>query len=710
MCMRGSPAYFSRKQLMIFWSAIFCFLTLTGFTALAQEPNLQINPSLTPKPACFTEWTPSPNYRSGGGLSRSSCDQEYSRFTETDYTFALERVRSYTNSPCNFYYDYRSAVICPPLNLAVNFSVDKDRPQENGEFTISWNSNKETNPDAECTLSGKSPEKGNFSEVTRDGQRTYSFAQRGIYPFKFSCSGILDNAKSLNRGTIEKTLNVFVGNIPPAPKVEIKIEPVSIKRGESATLSWTSENAIAVSVNQSIGVVGKTGSMKVTPSVTTRYAITGSGEFTELGLARSSVSLRVVAPDVAAKPETAPEIEAPEDKPVESSEEVKPEVGLTINGQKGIVTTGIPENLSINWKADRYCIAYGSWIGIKNKAATETRTITKPGNYSYKLYCPGIGTEEVSVKAVGEAGGSGGISLPVAEASASLDGKKFTKSIRVVKGRKVHIWLSAANDVTGDKRVSRDDSGGWSSVLSSGGRCDWNYDLNKGIPTFDVGIPDPQSAKDCLVDLGEVTFYDEPGIYNYGVLRLVQGDGKVSGVSSISIAIAAPPPPDAPPIIDFKVNGKEKEILLGAPAEYDLVWDVTNGDTCEASGSWSGSRFLAGTQKFVSSEKKEFQYTLTCVGKLGTTVKDISVKVAELPVCDFSALPLVLDKNSVFDRQSVLTWKCQFANTCSISPSTGVSVGTFGSARVSPAATENYTLTCRNLEGTSSFDQLIEVR
>ena len=705
--MRGRPIYFSKSQLFIFWGAIFGFLAITTIGAFAADPNLQIDPSSTPRPACFTDWTPSPHYRSGSGLSRSSCDQEYSRFTSMDYTFALERISSYTNSPCNFYYDYRSAAICPPLNSAVTFSADKDRPQENGEFTISWSSNKETNPDAKCVLAGKAPEKGNFSEATREGQRTYSCVQRGVYPLKFSCNGILDNAKSLNRGTVEKTLNVFVGNIPPAPSVNLKIEPATIKKGESAVLSWTSENAIAVSINQNVGVVAKAGSIKVSPSVTTRYAITGSGEFAELGLARSSVSLRVVAPD-AVKIETAPDIVAPEDVPVEIKEEVKPEVGLTVNGQKGSVTISIPANLSIAWKADQYCIAYGSWLGVKTGAAAEARTLTKAGSYNYKLYCPGIGTEEVTVNAVGT--GPGGISLPVAEASVSLDGKNFTKSVRVTKGKKTHLWLSAGSDVTGDRRASRDDAGAWSSIMSAGGRCDWNYDLNRGIPIFDVSIIDPKNSKDCDVDLGEVTFYDEPGVYIYGILRLVQADGKVSNISSINIAVEPPPPPDTPPIVNFRINGKENEILLGAPAEYDLVWDVKNADTCRASGDWNGDRFLAGTQKFVSSEKKELNYALTCVGKLGTTVKNILVRVAELPVCDFSALPILLDKSSVFDRQSALTWKCQFANTCSLSPSIGASVGTFGTARVSPMETTTYSLTCQNLDGSSSFDQLIEVR
>ena len=718
--MRGSPIYFSKKQLAAFWFAIFGFLTLTALSAFAQAPNLQIDPSAQQPPLCRWVTYASPRVQ-WGGSHYEMCYQYSGRPIKTIGSTVVAQyggvpASGYRPSYCYLNQDMlapvelgsRGSAICPPLDAAVQFTASEERISDGGKFTINWSAWTAKS----CILSGKAPETGTFSQnfsglsTYIEGSRTYDFVKRGVYNFQFKCNGYIDNSKSTAQGDITRNITIYVGNIPPPPKVDIKIEPATIKKGESATLSWTSENAIAVSINQNVGVVGKTGSIKVKPSVTTRYAITGSGEFAELGLARASVSLRVVAPD-AVKVETAPEIVVPEDVPVEIKEEVKPEVGLTVNGRKGSLTVSIPANLSINWKADQYCIAYGSWLGVKTKATTETRTLTKTGNYSYKLYCPGIGTEEVKVVAVG---GTGGVSLPVAEAGISLDGKNFAKSVRVTKGEKTHLWLTAGKDVTGDRRASRDDAGGWSTLMSAGGRCDWNYDLNRGVPVFDVGIADPKSAADCSVDLGEVTFYDEPGVYAYGVLRLVQSDGKVSAVSSVNIAVEPPPPPDTPPVISLKANGKENELLLGAPAVYDITWDVKNADTCEASGSWTGSRFLSGTQRFVSSEKKDFNYVLTCVGKLGTTVKNLAVKVAELPVCDFSALPILLEKSSVFDRQSVLTWKCQFANTCSISPSIGASVGTFGTARVSPIQTTTYSLTCENLEGSSSFDQLIEVR
>lgn len=690
----------------------------------------------------------------------------------------------------------RGTIYCPPLDSMVKFKANSDKVAEGGKFTISWEA-----PFAlSCVLSGKAPENLLSSPESFDGKnsyikgsRSYDFVQRGIYTFKFDCLGYIDNAKSPIQGHAIRDVKVYVGEIPDLPAVNLTIEPSSIKRGQSATLTWTSQNAFTVyitqNIGQNIGVVSKNGSIKVSPADTTIYTITANPEFPELGLVKQFKTIYVTAPlapsvslkaepdsikrgesatlswtsenatalsidngigvvrtqgSISVKPNVTTQykitargelnkadsdmavvrvdgveigaggqgpaiIEGPGAEVDLPKAQEADKIDLKINGQDNSLTMSAPANINLSWNLDRYCLAYGSWVGVKSKSGAENRALTKSGTYTYRLYCPTAGSDAVSVKVI-SGGGAGAISLPVAEASISLDGKSFSKSIRVTRGKTVNIRLSAGADINGDKKVSRDSTGGWSSLMSNGGRCDWNYDLNQGTPTFDTTVSNSNSASDCDIDLGQVTFYDKPGVYTYGALRLVQSDGKVSGVSNINIAVEDPPPPNGPPVIDLSINGQKDRAFLGAPAEYSVNWSVKNADTCSASGDWSGDRFFGGSQKFVSSFKRDFIYTLTCVGKLGTANKSIFLKVAELPVCDFSALPAVLSKSSVFERQSVLSWKCQFANFCEISPGTGASTGTFGSARVSPLATTEYTLTCRNLDGKSSFSQTVEVK
>jgi len=581
---------------------------------------------------------------------------------------------------------------CPVLDSVTRLSVSSEQIEESGSYTVSWSS---SNPRIECQLTGKMPD--NYSASSVSGSNTFFNVPRGIYTNKFTCTGVLDGANSTAVGKVAKTAIVRAGNIPPPPSVDLKAEPAVIKKGESAILSWSSQNVISASINQGIGVVVKQGTLKVSPGLTTRYVITASGEFAELGLARKSVTVRVLAPEI---PGEKPLEEAPpEEKPAEPPAPPAPKLDLKVDGKDGPITVGAPATLTLSWNLDKYCLAYGSWIGIKTKAGSETRTEKNPGTYTYRLYCPTVGSDEVVVRVTGKEGAAA-VSLPRAEASASLDGKNFSKSIRVVRGEKVKMWLSAKN--------SRDETGGWTGLMSFGGRCEWNADLNQGIPTFEAAVADPKNAQDCAVALDNLTFYDQPGVYRYGILRLAQNNGKLSNIGYLNIVVQEPPPPKGPPEIDLKINNLDGPVTLGAPAEYLVSWNVRNADTCLASGAWGGDKFLAGSQRFVASEKKEFTYTLTCGGKLGTTQKSILLKVSELPVCDFSALPLTLSQ-SVFDRQSVLSWRCQFANSCEISPAVG-QVATFGSVRVSPKTTATYTLTCQNLEGVSSFDQVVEVK
>ena len=53
--------------------------------------------------------------------------------------------------------------------------------------------------------------------------------------------------------------------------------PLTIEPGGSATLSWDVSDATSVSINQDIGTVPATGSVVVTPDVTTTYGLTATG-------------------------------------------------------------------------------------------------------------------------------------------------------------------------------------------------------------------------------------------------------------------------------------------------------------------------------------------------------------------------------------------------------------------------------------------------
>lgn len=62
----------------------------------------------------------------------------------------------------------------------------------------------------------------------------------------------------------------------PAPAATLSVNPTSIERGQSATLSWTSSNATDVAI-EGIGPVQPSGSQSIRPTQSTTYRLTAKG-------------------------------------------------------------------------------------------------------------------------------------------------------------------------------------------------------------------------------------------------------------------------------------------------------------------------------------------------------------------------------------------------------------------------------------------------
>ncbi len=63
---------------------------------------------------------------------------------------------------------------------------------------------------------------------------------------------------------------------PPAPTASISVDPNSIQKGQSATLSWQTTGATDVSID-GIGAVQPSGSQQVSPADSTTYHLTAKG-------------------------------------------------------------------------------------------------------------------------------------------------------------------------------------------------------------------------------------------------------------------------------------------------------------------------------------------------------------------------------------------------------------------------------------------------
>ena len=88
---------------------------------------------------------------------------------------------------------------------------------------------------------------------------------------------------------------IFDGTLPP-PSVRVDsfaASPDTVTTGGTATLSWATSNADAVSIDNGVGATSADGSVDVTPSATTTYTLTATGA---AGPATAQVTVTVIEP------------------------------------------------------------------------------------------------------------------------------------------------------------------------------------------------------------------------------------------------------------------------------------------------------------------------------------------------------------------------------------------------------------------------------
>lgn len=101
------------------------------------------------------------------------------------------------------------------------------------------------------------------------------------------------NALCPPRAVKEEPVPVMPPPAPPAPSDNLMVTPNSIVRGETASLTWSSQNAANCDIQPGIGAVQPQGSMTITPSYNTAYTLICSGDG---GTAKSIANISVTAP------------------------------------------------------------------------------------------------------------------------------------------------------------------------------------------------------------------------------------------------------------------------------------------------------------------------------------------------------------------------------------------------------------------------------
>src|SRR5579864_845627 len=84
---------------------------------------------------------------------------------------------------------------------------------------------------------------------------------------------------------------------PPSPTATLKVVPDTVDKGQSAELSWSTQNAATVTI-EGIGTVSATGTRRISPASSTTYHLTASGEG---GNSEASARITVNIPDTTSR-------------------------------------------------------------------------------------------------------------------------------------------------------------------------------------------------------------------------------------------------------------------------------------------------------------------------------------------------------------------------------------------------------------------------
>lgn len=114
---------------------------------------------------------------------------------------------------------------------------------------------------------GTPVEAGNVTQYTVPGLTTGA-------TYYFAVSAV----NSAGESTKSDELSAKISDTVPPPAVSITADPLYIGQGQSTLLGWQSANATSLSISPAIGSVSSSGTLSISPTVSTTYIITATGE------------------------------------------------------------------------------------------------------------------------------------------------------------------------------------------------------------------------------------------------------------------------------------------------------------------------------------------------------------------------------------------------------------------------------------------------
>jgi plastocyanin len=438
------------------------------------------------------------------------------------------------------------------------------------------------------------------------------------------------------------------GKSTPIPQITMAVQPQVLQPGETATITWTSDettNCVASgawtgtqATDNNVGWV--TPVLTAPGTYTFTLTCTGPG-----GIFATSQQVYVGAV-------------------------AEPTVTFFLEPQS--IQPGDSATLTWSTTNTTSCTASGGtgsdkWSGtmpIQNINGFNTGPIPTAGQYSYTLTCSGPG-------GTGTASQILTVSPTATPAPPTIT---FNASpLLVLPGGTITFVWNTSNTT---------------SCTASGGTGNDGWSGNQPLNTTGTAIGPINST----------------GTFTY-TLSCTGGGG--TSTQSIIILISSNPVP--PPIaVDLTIN--PSTITAGQSAQ--LSWTSTNASSCVASGSWAGQQPTNGSAVSTGTlaVPGQYSYTLICSGPGGSasSTANLTVNPTTATVNTFAANPTIVQVG----QSTTLSWATSGATSCTATggtgsdgwngttqptSSSGLSIGSFTTAGV-----YIYTLTCTGPGGPSA--------
>lgn len=534
----------------------------------------------------------------------------------------------------------------PTPNVRVNLFASQTIAPSNSLVTIGWYA-----PDtSSCTASGAFVGNGDIEQKNRPtdwyGQKSYTGSQqvRLAQTTRYSLECFNGIAASTRVDMVIATAGSAAQ--PLSPTLQLLPPTGSIAEGQSLIVSWRSQDAIGCSslTDQTdwIGFQPTSGEVRITPKKTTVYKLTC---WNEDGLSVTK-ELPVTVATVA-------------------------DVDLSFDATPGAVRAGEPFRLTWNAKNGTTCAASNGWDGNKGSFGSQMESITKTTLFGLQCY---------------NAAGRSATKTLVVPLAKTVDMKNFPALEFTVDRTVIH----SGEDILLSWHANNMDSCQSGSVqFDSNGKEMWGAtDEWQSLTREFVGRRSmkPNATVKYFLDCSG------PGMRIKKAVKVVVDDALsrtgTTGNDIVELTLVTSAP------------------VLRENSRMTLDWQTAQATWCIADGLWNGPKSTGSQRADLLVERSGF-VSLECFNDKGFSTL-VGLTILPYPLEKGTPIERTLDFASVprspvrLGSPLTLSWDAHELQACSASGASDW-IGfkkSLGTAAVLPSASNEYTLTCWNSDGT----------